>query len=243
MRYNEFKPLAEDINTAVELPMRYYHGIYAEPTAEGVVVYGEDIEIDGDRDEQGWFDFRANLTTGHVEILATRSRWEGGDLSSDACRDVAGDLVEDVIKAYGTTWEEVEAELTGSWGIDETADADAEPTLADLDPPVIRSALDQLSGMVYQFKLGGSRLVLIRDQAQRLADQIRAIDVTRLRDLPVESLGTAVYAYWYEYLNPPHTMGGTRTRDHEFKQFLEDDVTFTWTGSAIEVSAGWGIDY
>jgi hypothetical protein len=250
MRYNEFRPqhtrsrVREDIKSAEALPLRYYDGIYAEPGPEGsITVYGVDQPIeDEDRGGGGWFDFSADTVTGRVRILDTRSRWEGGDMDLDTCREAAEEILADVLQAYGRTWAELDAELRGSWGVDESLAQD-HSLLSDLAPPVLAAARDRIAALAGDFKRGSSRMVLQREQADRLAAQLSRIPLDQLsQDRPVEDLPRIIYHYWYRHILQGHPMGGTKSHDRELQAFLQDDLAAYLEGDHVEISTGWGVD-
>jgi hypothetical protein len=107
----------EDIKTAKAFPLQYAQGLYAEPTEEGVILYGEDIEIDGEPGERptSWFDFTVNLTTGEKEVTGDRTNTDSGDsmfdyIDMDDVESYIDEIVAEWTEQYGRTWGEIDPE-------------------------------------------------------------------------------------------------------------------------------------
>lgn len=88
-----------------------------ENTPDGVLVYGSDIPLPEDK---VWIEFVYNLTT---DKLISSKGYHGynGDYDWDD-RDeqyLIQDIIDDVKRQYGTTWDEIDTELHGGMGVDE----------------------------------------------------------------------------------------------------------------------------
>ena len=108
-----------------ELNLKYYDYIYVENTDNGVLVHGEDIEggyADQDGGEaSGYFSFVANLNTGKIDLdYDDYNDSNNSYADSDSMEDIVRDILGDVKKEYGSTWEEITSELQGGFGIDES---------------------------------------------------------------------------------------------------------------------------
>lgn len=116
------KTIKEDIKSSQALPMRYYDGLYIENSAEGPILYGVDLERHGESGILGWFDFAANLQTGQFKITGNRansnSREEMDDYYGEI-DDSVKEIIADVRQKWGTTWDEIDSELNGGFGVDE----------------------------------------------------------------------------------------------------------------------------
>jgi hypothetical protein len=232
----------EDIHSAEPLPMRHYDGLYIENSDQGPLLYGVDLEVHGDRGAQGWYDFQANLSTGHYKILGSRANTAaGGELDPDELDQSIEEIIADVQKTWGTDWDGIEHELHGSWGVDES-EHDHARTLADLEPQALAAARDQIAALVGEFKQGASRMVLQREQAGRLAQQLARIPLDQLAlRRPVEDLPLIIYNYWYHKIQQGHPMGGSRSHDPALQSFLQDDISTYLEGDHVEISRGWGV--
>jgi hypothetical protein len=108
-----------------ELNLKYYDNIYVENTNDGVLVHGEDIEgayADQDGGEaSGYFSFVANLNTGKMDLdYEDYNDSNNSYADPDGMEDIVRDILGDVKKEYGSTWEEITSELQGGFGIDES---------------------------------------------------------------------------------------------------------------------------
>lgn len=108
-----------------ELNLKYYDHIYVENTNNGVLVHGEDIEggyADQDGGERsGYFSFVANLNTGKIDLdYDDYNDSNNSYADSDSMEDIVRDILGDIKREYGSTWEEITSELQGGFGIDES---------------------------------------------------------------------------------------------------------------------------
>ena len=112
--------IAEDSRSAEEIKLPNSSGWYGvENTKEGVILYGEDVEIEGDDERPtGWIDFQVNINTGENQILADRTDTNAGYSISDYLYpedldEIINEIVAEFKGLYGSTWEEIQDELHG----------------------------------------------------------------------------------------------------------------------------------
>lgn len=117
--------IAEDSRSADEIKLPGFSGWYGiENTSEGVILYGEDVEIEGDGERPtAWIDFKVNIDTLENEILDDRTDTNAGYSLMDYINpgdldDIINEIVAEVKDKYGNTWEEISDELHGGMEID-----------------------------------------------------------------------------------------------------------------------------
>lgn len=89
----------------------------AENSPEGVLIYAEDIQLG---DSKIWISFIHNLTSGKTLETKISDDYNGNvDVGDDDINYLIDDIVDDVKKYYGSTWEEISDELHGGLGVDE----------------------------------------------------------------------------------------------------------------------------
>jgi len=117
--------VTEDAKSAEEIKIPGASGWYGiENTDEGVILYGEDVEIEGDDERPtGWIDFQVNINTGENRILADRTDTNAGYSISDYLYpedldEIINEIVAEFKDRYGETWDEIQDELHGGMEID-----------------------------------------------------------------------------------------------------------------------------
>lgn len=118
--------IAEDSKSAEEIKIPGASGWYGiENTDEGVILYGEDVEIEGEPGERptGWIDFKVNIDTGKNEITYDHTDTNSGQplsdyMSSNELDEIINEIVVEFKYRYGSTWDEINDELHGGMEID-----------------------------------------------------------------------------------------------------------------------------
>jgi len=250
--------VTEDVRSAEPLPLRGYENLYVEDSSQGPLLYGVDLEWHGESGVVGWFDFTANLSTGEFEITGNRAnRSSGGEFDTD------GDLerwiescIEDAQREYGTDWDDIDSELHGSWGVDDTDEslgqiASLEDTpIKHIDSDRLQQAITTIAQLVHDRQMAhgvAQRSTLEKEQAARYQKRYEAVSADRLKaeqgELAVGDLGTALYRYVYQH-QAGHPMGGSKSHNPLLRDFLENDVSVSVDdqGGLHPEESSWGVD-
>jgi hypothetical protein len=251
----------EDIRSAEKLPMRYYDGLYVEDSDQGPILYGVDLEIQGDRGALGWYDFQALLSTGQYKILDSRANTNaGGELDHDDLEDSIEEIIADVQKTYGRDWSDIHHELHGSWGVDQDetteesspgTDIDEDTAIKNIDSGHLQKAIKAIAQLVHDRQMAhavAQRSTLEKELAQRFRTRYAAVAADALKaeqgQLTVGQLGLALYRYVYLH-QTGHPMGGSRSHNHLLRDFLENDVHVAVDdqGNLHPEESSWGVDH
>jgi hypothetical protein len=113
----------EDAGSGDELKIKIENEVFwVKNTPEGPMLYGEDIEGYWTAyDKEGWLDFEANIETG--EFTVTRvdlgaNHGSESDWDESATDEYIEDIISQVRKSYGTTWEEIKDEVEGGVSVE-----------------------------------------------------------------------------------------------------------------------------